>query len=144
MMKLTTFDKTALCNIRTDLQAAIAQVEAKYGIKLTAGKAKYSDKSASIQIDMSTFDSTGKVIDREREALLANLSWLGLKPEHLDQSIRIGNDSFKITGYKRARHSKPFSIVSMTNGMSYVTSDDAVRTALNLPRRIGRTLKSLV
>lgn len=134
-MKLATFDKTTLCNIRVDLQAAIAQVEAKYGIKLTAGKAKYSDKSASIQIDMATFDSTGKVVDREREALLANLTWLGLKPEHLDKTIQIGNDAFKIVGYKRARRTKPFSIVSMTNGMNYVTTEAAVRSALNLPKR---------
>lgn len=135
-MKITTFDKPSIQTIRNELQMAVRDIECRYGIKLTAGRAKFSEKSASIVIDMATFDRNGNTVDREREYLVANLTWLGLKSEHLEAAVRIGNDTFKIGGYKRARYAKPFSLVSQTNGKTYVASEDTVRTALGLPRRL--------
>lgn len=137
MMKLTKFDALTIREIRADLQTAIAAVEAKYGVKLTAGKAKYATKSATISIDMATFDAKGEVVDIDREFLLTNLTWLGLEAKHLDQVISIGNDTFKIQGYRRRRHAKPFSLISQTNSKTYVASSDTVRTALGLPRRLS-------
>jgi hypothetical protein len=135
-MKITTFDKTTIQMIRAELQHAIRDIENRHGIKLTAGRAKFGQKSASITVDMATIDKNGQVVDNEREFLIANLTWLGLKSEHLETGVRIGNDTFKIGGYKRARYAKPFSLVSQTNGKTYVASEDTVRTALGLPRRL--------
>lgn len=132
MMKLNKFDAPSLRDIRVDLQAAIASVEAKYGIKLTAGRAKYSEKSASMTIDMATFTSDGQIVDREREFLLANLNYLGLKAEHLERTILLGNDTFKLKGYNTRRYAKPFSVVSMTTGKTYVAGKYAVLTALGV------------
>lgn len=135
-MKINTFDKETIKAIRGELQLAIRSIENRYGIQLTAGRAKFSEKSASMTIDMATIGNNGEVVDREREFLTANLTWLGLKSEHLDATFRIGNDTFKLKGYKRARYAKPFSVVSMTTGMTYVTSDSSVRTGLGLPQRL--------
>lgn len=135
-MKINTFDKDTIKMIRGELQLAIRDIENRYGIQLTAGRAKFGQKSASISIDMATIDSNGEIVDHDREFLIANLTWVGLKSEHLDTAIRIGNDTFKINGYKRARYAKPFSLISMTNGQKYVASEDTVRTALGLPRRL--------
>lgn len=135
-MKINTFDKDTLKMIRAELQLAVRDIECRYGIQLTAGRAKFSEKSASMVIDMATIGQNGEVVDREREFLTANLSWLGLKSEHLSATITLGSDTFKLKGYKRARHAKPFSLVSMTNGKTYVASDSTVRTALGLPQRL--------
>lgn len=135
MMKLTNFDAPTLREIRLDLQNALAAVEAKYGVKLTAGKAKYGNHSASMVIDMSTFDSKGSVVDLDREYLITNLRWLALEAKHLDQTIRIGNDSYKIQGYRRRRYAKPFSLTSQSNFKTYVASEASVRIALGLPSR---------
>ena len=141
MMKLTKFDAPTIREIRADLQNAIAAVEAKYGMKLTAGKAKYATNSASIVIDMATFDTKGEVVDLAREFLITNLQWLALEPKHLEQTIRIGNDSYKIQGYRRRRfpvgrrHAKPFNLISQTNFKNYVASEATVRIALGLPSR---------
>lgn len=134
-MKIYSFDKETIRMIRSELQLAVRDIETRYGIQLTAGRAKYSEKSASMTIDMATISNNGEVLDREREFVIANLTWLGLKAEHLEATFRIGNDTFKLKGYKRARHAKPFSVVSVTTGMTYVTSDSSVRAGLGLPSR---------
>lgn len=136
MMKLTKFDAPTIREIRADLQNAIAAVEAKYGMKLTAGQAKYGTNSATIVIDMATFDTKGEVVDLAREFLITNLQWLALEPKHLEQTIRIGNDSYKIQGYRRRHaHAKPFRLISQTNFKNYVASEATVRIALGLPSR---------
>jgi len=136
-MKINTFDKTTIQMIRTELQHAIRDIENRHGIKLTAGRAKFGQKSASIAIDMATIDNDGQIIDHDREFLIANLTWVGLKSEHLESVIRIGNDTFKINGYKRARYAKPFSLISMTNGQKYVARESTVRSALGLHPKVG-------
>ena len=136
MMKITTFDKPSIQTIRNELQMAIRDIECRYGIKLTAGRAKYSERSASITIDLATIDQNGNTVNHEREFLLANLTWLGLQTSHVDATIQIGNDSYRISGYKRARRAKPFSLISCSNGKNYVASEHTVRAALGLPSRI--------
>jgi hypothetical protein len=137
MPKITTFDRPSIQTIRAEIQDAIRNIECRYGIKLTANRAKFSPKSGSITIDVFTMGADGEIIDHDREYLLDNLAWLGLKPEHVDAVVQIGSDTFKVNGYKRARRSKPFSVISTTNGRKYIASEDMVRSALGLPRRGG-------
>ena len=98
MPKITKFDKPSVQTIRAEIQDAIRNIEFRYGIKLTANRSKFSPKSGSITIDVSTIDDAGEIIDHDREFLMDNLAWLDLKPEHVGAIIKIGNDTFKMNG----------------------------------------------
>lgn len=131
-MNLSYLDKQNLQAIRKDLDMALLSVAKKYGIVLKTGRCRFTDSSAQMNIEIATVSSTGEVIDIEKASLLANLSYLGLTHEHLSKTFSIGGKNFKLVGYKKARHVKPFGLTCMEDGRFYVCRAADLRLALGL------------
>lgn len=137
MPKITNLDAQTIDALRSEISMALKTIENRYGIVIKTGSCRYSSSSAQIKIEVATVSSNGEVIDSEASMLRRNVIQLGLLPEHLERTIVIGGKTFKLAGYKKARYSKPFSLRCNEDGKTYVASDDQVRNALGLPRRLG-------
>lgn len=137
MPKITTLTAQNVETLRAEIALALKDIENRYGIVIKTGGCRYSNSSANLKIEIATVASNGEVIDSEASMLRRNIINLGLLPEHLEKTIAIGGKTFKLAGYKKARYSKPFSLRCNEDGKTYVASDDQVRSALSLPRRLG-------
>ena len=137
MPKITTLTAQNVETLRVEIALALKDIENRYGIVIKTGGCRYSNSSAKLKIEIATVASNGEVIDGEASTLRRNLINLGLLPEHLDQTLAINGKTFKITGYMKARHSKPFRLLCNEDGKTYVAADLHVRNALGLPRRLN-------
>ena len=57
MPKIASFNPTALSSIRADMVAALAAVEAKYGIKIGLGKINYTDSDFTCKMTTMIADT---------------------------------------------------------------------------------------
>lgn len=94
MAKIANFDRANLKNIRTDLEAALATVSAKYGIALSAGAISFNASSFSTKITAIVANAnTGATVDPQEvkwaAAFNKNYFVLGLKKDDLGKSITI-------------------------------------------------------
>lgn len=144
MPKITTLTAQNLETLRVEIGLALKDIENRYGIVIKTGGVRYNSASANVKIEIATVASNGEVIDTEAAALRRNIINLGLLPEHLEKTLSIGGKTFKLSGYKKARRSKPFSLRCNEDGKTYVAADIQVRAALGLPRRLnGWTPRSI-
>lgn len=123
--------------LRLDIDAALKAVAAKHGVVLKTGRCRFSPSAATMELSIATISDTGEVVDREMAALKANVQFLGLTESHLSQTFKISGQTFKLTGYNSRRSAKPFRLLCVESGRTYVARDADVRVAFDLPRRLS-------
>lgn len=131
-MMINQLDKQQLAVIRAEIDLALKNIECRYGIVLKTGGCRFTPEAATMKVEIATRGSTGEVVDTEMASLRCNLARLGLRAEHVGQKFTCGGKTYKLTGYKAKRHTKPFRLVCMETGMTYVAAANTVRKALGL------------
>ena len=133
MSKITNFTPATLENIRKDFTAAMAALEAKYGVKVNMGKITYSEKEFTAKL-------TSVIID-ESSSSIANVDpkWVsdfhrsyyayGLTKEDLNTEISIRGTKATIVG-SRSRANLPI-VVKFANRDGFTAiGHEEVRKAL--------------
>ena len=127
-MKIQEFNKQNLQILREEINAALAQVEKKYGIKINAGNASYSSNEVTYKLKANVVASTGKAITKEATQwdMYARMHQLG----HLKvgDRISISGREFVIKGYNSRARKAPIQIEDLT-GRGYKTTLDTVQRA---------------
>ena len=131
-MKIKQFDKSNLKLLRSEIDFALRDIGNRYGIKLNAGRASYMEKSATFKLELMTLDDSGNAITKEAQTLRAYLGVLGLRESHLDQKFLLGGKTFKLIGYNPRKYAKPFQLLCMEDGKTYVAREEQVKQALGL------------
>ena len=128
----TTITPELLRQMRADIDASMASIGEKYGVKLTCGNASFTATNATYKLAVSVISDGGEVVDKERVALERNLAFLGLSPEHMLKEFKIGSKTFVLHGLRSSARTKPLLIKSIDDGKTYVATTDAVRKAFGL------------
>jgi len=131
MNPINQFDKSNLVDLRKDIDLALAEVGKRYGIKINAGNARFTDTTATFKLEAAVVRD-GKAISREMETLKMYLGLLGLNEDHFGKVFKMGSKFFVLSGYSPRKHKKPVLITEVGTERSYCCSEDAVRTALGV------------
>lgn len=123
MTKITTLDRAALKALRDPLEAELAAIGERFGLKLTLGNGSFGDGfEATFQLKMKVDDA-----DAERNAAKAN--WdrncryigvdfnaeteTGLRPKDFDTEFAYGDGVYRTTGIAiKGRGSQKFPILA--------------------------------
>lgn len=119
-MKITKFDKPTLKDLRPEIDAALAPLAAKYGIKLTAGNASFQANNVTFKLNGTIIDSSGNAKTQERMDLEA------LHPDLVDKKVSLsGGVVGTIVGYKTRAKKYPF-LVRTSKGVYKISYDKAM------------------
>jgi hypothetical protein len=128
-MNIKEFDRQNLPLLRTSMQAALAPIEAQFGIKIHVGNASFSADNAKFKVDLSTIGDGGVVNSRERSSFEALAELYDLDPKMLDQSILYGGTEYVVTGLNTRRSKYPVIARRVRDGKSFCLPGDGVKTA---------------
>ena len=134
MNPINQFDKVNLAKLRLAINAALEKVGEEYGIKLSAGNARYAAETASFKLEASVLKN-GVAVSREMETLKMFLGLIGLSEEHLEKEFMIGSKTFTLAGYNSRKPKNAMLLRESDTGRSYTTTEDAVRKALGIAHK---------
>ena len=116
MSKIASFNPAALSAIRADMAAALAAVEAKYGIKIGLGKINYTDSDFTCKMTTMIADA---VAEATADGAKVDPKWVvdfnrsyfvfGLKKEDLGRVIKYQGRDLKLVG-TRSRANMPLVV----------------------------------
>jgi hypothetical protein len=116
MSKIASFNPAALSAIRADMAAALAAVEAKYGIKIGLGKINYTDSDFTCKMTTMIADM---VAEATADGAKVDPKWVadfnrsyfafGLKKEDLGRVIKYQGRDLKLVG-TRSRANMPLVV----------------------------------
>lgn len=126
---MATITKQLLQILRTEMNAALAEIAARHGISIQAGNAKYHLDGSQGEFKVSLFANADRTIadakaDKQADALAAYRS---LYPNlDLDREFKINGIKLKITGYNsRARRTPFIAPIPGTNRFYRLSEDEA-------------------
>ena len=115
-MEIKTFTKSNLGAVRTDINSALADVEAKYGIKLDIGSINYDGSTFTTKLKAYATggdNSNAGKIDWDK-----NCFRFGLKKEDFGKTIKVNGETFTVSGIK-PRSSKYPILATNSDGKIY-------------------------
>lgn len=93
------FTKTNLKNIRADIHAALATVEATYNCKFDLGRITFTDNNFRGKLECnSTSDRSGNTINPAEQNFDQNRWKIGIAKEAFGKSFRVNGTKYTITG----------------------------------------------
>jgi hypothetical protein len=127
MEKITTFNKANLKDFGTEFKKAVAELEAKIGVKIDLGNISFNDHQFTSKVTVTlvgdgldSADAKMKV-EFERYALL-----FGLNKADYDKQFTYGGKRYKLKGVKPRSTKNPFVAQEISNGKLYVLPNSAL------------------
>jgi hypothetical protein len=124
------FDRTNLSLLRASMTAALASVEAQYGIKIVVGNARFLPDNATFKIELATVGTAGVANTRERDTFKRDAFLYGLKPEDLDKEIEYAGQRYIIKGLNTRRSKYPIVATRVRDGRTILLTVTGVKSAL--------------
>lgn len=112
------------------MTAALAAVEAQYGIKITVGNARFLPDNATFKLEMATIGTSGVANTRERDAFKRDAYLFGLKADDLDKEITYASQRYIIKGLNPRRSKYPIVAVRVRDGKTILLTVSGVKSAL--------------
>jgi hypothetical protein len=131
-MTINAFNKQNLSTLRDEINAALAVVAEKHGIKLGLGSARFMETTCTFKLEaIANGAGTGDEgatarIDKFAEAL-KRYAPLYFKDLNLDATYRIGATDYKIVGYNSRAREYPFLLKDIASGTVYKFAETRVR-----------------
>lgn len=123
--------KESLKTLRADMDAALASVGAKHGVRFRLGSCTFWPTTAKFKLELATVGDNGVVVDKDMETLRRYTDILGLSMKDLEKTFKLWDGrSYKLAGYVPRRYSRPFVLVDAVSGRRVVAPKDAVLKAL--------------
>lgn len=110
MKKVTQFDKSSVKEIRVAMDAALAKVEKQYGIKISAGNARFSDDEVTFSVKANVIDTGGNIKTKEAKAWETIRDAVGLGHLSVGDDIKVQDKFFALKGYNNRARKSPIEI----------------------------------
>ena len=134
-MKITSFDRNSVDVLCSDIEAALAGVAGKHGVRVSLGKTTYRSNQCSVTIEAATISPDGEANTREVEDFKMAASFFGLTPEHLGQTFRDEHGlRFRLVGLNMKSRKRPFIVADVT-GKQYATSEEVILRGFGIEPR---------
>lgn len=126
--------KPFLQALRTDLEAAMAEVAKKHGIVLRVGNCSFTETTAKFALEVAALgegEESGDVATlRARQDWKTNEKYLtamyGLKPEWLGQSFTYGGKTYTVLGLMPKRQKYPVYVRNESEGKNVLLTAEGV------------------
>lgn len=122
--------KDMLKQIREDINKALEPVGEKYGVKLTAGNASYTENNFTLKLEGAAVKEDGTVAAKDAEAFKRHAHLYGLSPDDLGRKFTSQGKEFTITGLNTKSGKYPI-IGRDSNGKGYKFGADMVKFFLS-------------
>lgn len=134
MSKIKQFDKANLKDIRSEVDAALAAVNEKFGIKLALGSIRFDANTFSAKLEAGLVLDSGEVIDKSVTALKAHAKWILGDDFDVTQTLtdrKLGD--IKVVGLNTRKSKNPVVIQQVSTGKKFNCSVELVRLKAKLP-----------
>ena len=122
-MTIKQFSKTDFPIIRNDINAALAAVATKYGIKIEAGNVSFTDTTATMKLELRTTDMQALVAKAKKDLSFYGGAY-GLKAEHYGTVVHTrAHGKMTFVGLDLKRHKYP---IRMLKGEKVTLFTDAI------------------
>jgi hypothetical protein len=123
-MKITSFDRTTVKNLRNDIDSALAALSKKYGIEITAGNASFTSSNVTYKVQAAVKSSNGMTMTKEASDfnLYAKYSLPGF---NLGQAIDLQGKEYVIAGWKARAQKNP--VIVSRGGKTYRVSTEMIK-----------------
>ena len=116
-------DKVGIQVLRKDIDAALAAVGAKHGLKITTGNCRYGSEYATFKLDVATVTQSGAVVNKEAAALKRYY------PSYVNREVDLGGVKYKVVEYHSRKQKYKF-IVENASGHRYKITEQHLKTRL--------------
>jgi len=124
IMKIASFDRTTVKNLRNDIDSALAALSKKYGIEISAGNATFTSSNVTYKVQAAVKSSGG--VTMTKEASDFNLYGTRLLTGFtLGQTITLQGKQYTIAGWKTRAQKNP--VIVSREGKTYRVSTDMIR-----------------
>lgn len=123
-MKISSFDRNTVKNLRNDIDAALAALSKKYGIEISAGNATFTSSNVTYKVQAAVKAAGGITMTKEASDfnLYANRVLADYK---LGQTIELQGKEYVIAGWKARAQKNP--VIVTRDGKSYRVSTAMIK-----------------
>lgn len=123
-MKISSFDRNTVKNLRNDIDAALATLSKKYGIEISAGNASFTSSNVTYKVQAAVKAAGGITMTKEASDfnLYANRVLADYK---LGQTIELQGKEYVIAGWKARAQKNP--VIVTRDGKSYRVSTAMIK-----------------
>lgn len=125
MKPISKFDRATCEQVRKAVDAAIADVGTKYGLKMTTGRGKYRDMHFSIQVEASIMDESGTDLSEKTDFEMYAKAY-GLSPDIFGKTFTQRDGSFRVVGLNLRSDKMPVKCVRIQDGKHFKFAVKAV------------------
>ena len=118
-MAIKQFDRKNLKALRQDMNAALAAIEAQYGIKIHVGNASFSDNEVTFKTKCNTIGEGGKAQTKEANQWKLYAELNGVGQFSVGDRVTIQGQVFTIEGWNTRAKKSPVMIKDVATGKSY-------------------------
>jgi hypothetical protein len=118
-MKITTFSRSDVRSINSEIEQAIQSIAKRYGLRIEVGNARYSSTEINTKVKVSVVDTkTGVGITKEAKAyeLLAPQNGIRVK---LGEEVTLRGKRFIVKGWNTRSPKYPIVAEEVSSGKSY-------------------------
>lgn len=125
-MTIKTFDKANLKSLSAEIEAAVAAIAAKHGLRLAGGiGGRYSDMEFTIKGTLKVTDAA-TVADAARQDWNRYAGLDGFSPEDFGKTFKFSGSTYTISGYNPRSPKRPIKATG-TDGKVYVFGPEVKR-----------------
>jgi len=117
-MKINQFDRSNLRQINSEIEQAMKEVAAKYGLEVKIGNTRFSSSNASSKFELMTISQSGEVMTKEALDFNRYKSYKGIRA-NLGDSFQLDGKTYTIAGYKARSHKYPILAKCTEDGKTY-------------------------
>lgn len=123
-MKISSFDRATVKNLRSDIDKALATISKKYGIEISAGNASFTSSNVTYKVQAAVKAASGVTMTKEASDfnLYASINLSGFK---LGQTISLQGKEYTIAGWKVRAQRNP--VIVTRDGKSYRVSAEMIK-----------------
>ena len=134
MSKIKTIDRNTVRVMRTVMETMLQDFEAEFGVKVTLGSARFTERNVTFKTDVGIVDDGGVVHSAMAEDFIRYAQRHGIPVENLGKTFVSNGEIVKLIGYKPRATRFPF-VGERTDGKRFKYT--AATVALGFARGEG-------
>jgi hypothetical protein len=127
---MKSFTRSDIVKLRSEIDAALAEVAKKNGIVIQAGNATFNHLTATFKVELIAQGDDGQIVDKYGASFKALHTFLGMKASDLGSEFTLNGKNFILKGYSPKSRKFPFIATNVLDGKDYKLPNDSVKKAL--------------
>ena len=132
---MQTIDRASLRRLSDKIVAALQAIAAEEGVTIKAAGGSFTEKNATLKIEIATIGEGGAVNTRAATSLDAYAALFGLSGVSAGTTFEMAGETYRIDGLNTKAHKNPVMVTRLSTGKRYRVP--AASVMASLARRIA-------